>query len=247
VVRFTTLIAVESFKMTIAYYIRDEKNAHRIDEILGQAGLDSEGFSTETALLRSMQRRSFSLILVDAGMESHAEQRIFSWLSCRNGDCTPVVMMSDACSANRVADVLDAGVDDFIAKPIEAVELVARLRAALRRRKNSAGGKIVEFAGYRLDMDSGTLTFQGALIELTAREFNIAWLLFSSNGQYLSRETISVAVWGVSSDIANRTIEQHVYMLRKKLQLSKVRGVTIRTGYAQGYRLEYLHDESAAA
>jgi DNA-binding response OmpR family regulator len=238
---------VESFKMTIAYYIRDEKVAHHIQKILDHAGLDCEGFSTETTLLRSMQRRSFSLILIDAGIESHVEQRIFSWLNCRNGDCTPVVMMSDACSANRVAEALDAGLDDFIVKPVESVELVARLRAAVRRRKGHTVGKIIEFGGYRLDMDSGTLTFQGALIELTAREFNIAWLLFSSSGQYLSRETISVAVWGVSSDIANRTIEQHVYMLRKKLQLSKVRGVTIRTGYAQGYRLEYLQDVSAVA
>jgi DNA-binding response OmpR family regulator len=233
--------------MTIACYIRDEKVADSTLELLAHAGLDCEAFSTETALLRSMQRRSYALILVDVGMESHAEQRIFSWLSCRTGDCAPLIVMSDNCSAERVANVLDAGADDFIAKPIEAVELVARLRAVLRRRKNQSAGKTVEFGGYRLDMGAGTLTFHGNLIELTAREFNIAWLLFSSSGQYLSRETISVAVWGVSSEVANRTIEQHVYMLRKKLQLSKTRGVTIRTGYAQGYRLEYLSDVAAAA
>ncbi|HXA47546.1 MAG TPA: response regulator transcription factor [Burkholderiaceae bacterium] len=233
--------------MTIACYIRDENVAQSIQEVLAEAGLDCEGFGSETALLRSMQRRRFSLILVDAGAESEAEQNILSWLNCHVRDFTPLVMMSDACSGDRVANMLDAGADEFIAKPVAAVELVARLRAMLRRNKRQTVGKIIEFGGYRLDMDHGTLTFQGALIELTAREFNIAWLLFSSSGQYLSRETISVAVWGVSSDIANRTIEQHVYMLRKKLQLSKSRGVIIRTGYAQGYRLEYLDDVSTAA
>jgi DNA-binding response OmpR family regulator len=68
----------------------------------------------------------------------------------------------------------------------------------------------------------------------------MAWLFFSSPGVYFSRNTISIAIWGVNRDIANRTIEQHVYKLRKKLKLGVERGLIIRADYTQGYRLELL-------
>jgi len=224
--------------MTIACYIRDEKLTRSIQEILSRAGMECEGFLSETSLLRTMRRRNFDLILVDTGFETNAEERIFSWLNCRTGESTPVVVMSSSRSADRVAYALDAGADDFIAKPVDPVELIARLHAVIRRCKRQPENRTIELAGYKLDQDNGTVTDHGVAVELTPREFTMAWLLFSSRGQYLSRETISVAIWGVGSDIANRTIEQHVYKIRKKLHFSEERGVTIRTGYTQGYRLE---------
>jgi len=75
----------------------------------------------------------------------------------------------------------------------------------------------------------------------------MAWLLFSNLGHYLTRKTISVAIWGVAEEIAGRTIEQHVYKLRKKLGLGTERGVTIRTAYARGYRLELCSETQTAA
>jgi len=233
--------------MTIACYIRDEKLTRSIQEILSRAGMECEGFLSETSLLRTMRRRSFDLILVDTGFEASAEERIFSWLNCRTGESTPVVVMSSSRSADRVAYALDAGADDFITKPVDPVELIARLHAVIRRCKRQPENKTIELAGYKLDQDTGTLTDHGVPIDLTPREFTMAWLLFSSRGQYLSRETISVAIWGVGCDIANRTIEQHIYKVRKKLNFSEDRGVTIRTGYTQGYRLEYTEMHVAVA
>jgi len=64
---------------------------------------------------------------------------------------------------------------------------------------------------------------------------------------YISRETIGMSLWSSDSEVAGRTIEQHVYKLRKKLQLGTERGVSIRTAYGQGYRLELLGQQAAAS
>ena len=224
--------------MTIACYIHDNAISQEVQSALASAGFDCERFLSETALLRTLRRRSFDLILVDTGIEPPAEERVFSWLNCRTGESTPVVLLSSALGADRVAFALDAGADDFIAKPFSPIELVARVHAILRRCNRRSFHRAIEIAGFTLDRESCRFFDRGTPIELTQREFTMAWLLFSSPGVYHSRETISTAIWGVDSEIAGRTIEQHVYKLRKKLRLSEERGVMIRTAYTQGYRLE---------
>ena len=79
---------------------------------------------------------------------------------------------------------------------------------------------------------------EGEPIRLTTREFAIAWLLFSRPGEYASRRHIAGAVWSSSEDIVGRTLEQHIYKLRKKLDLSGQHGIHLRTMYAHGYRVE---------
>jgi DNA-binding winged helix-turn-helix (wHTH) protein len=137
-----------------------------------------------------------------------------------------------------VARALDAGVDDFIMKPVNPIELCARLRAVHRRRRQTAQSRTISLAGYVLDRTTSTVTNRGIPVTLTAREFSMAWLLFSNPGTCLSRSTISLAVWGVQADISWRTLEQHIYKVRKKLELSAERGVSIRTLYSMGYHLE---------
>ena len=87
--------------------------------------------------------------------------------------------------------------------------------------------------------EAASSAYDGAPVELTPREFTMAWLFFSSPGVFISRGTIGASIWSADSDVAGRTIEQHVYKLRKKLLFGVERRVIIRTSYSQGYRLEY--------
>ncbi len=75
-------------------------------------------------------------------------------------------------------------------------------------------------------------------IDLTPREFAVAWILFSRCGEYVSRRQMAGAVWSSSDDIVGRTLEQHIYKLRKKLELNGTRGVQLRAVYARGYQLD---------
>jgi DNA-binding response OmpR family regulator len=139
---------------------------------------------------------------------------------------------------------LEAGADDFIRRPCEPDLLVARLNAVLRRtnRSNGVVKRSIAMQGFTLDREAGVLLDRGVPVDLTPREFTMAWLFFSAPNTYMSRETISTSIWGVDSEITNRTIEQHVYKLRKKLSLGASRGIRIRTAYTRGYRLELCEE-----
>jgi DNA-binding response OmpR family regulator len=162
------------------------------------------------------------------------------------GGSTPVLVICEVRNAEWVADALNAGADDFMIRPYEPIELLARINAIRRRSNRTLVGRTIELAGITLDRETNKFSYKSVPIEVTPREFTMAWLLFSTPGIYVSRETIGTAIRGLNSEIAGRTIEQHVYKLRKKLQMGTERGVTIRTAYNQGYRLELTSQEQAS-
>lgn len=233
--------------MRIACHILSDDSFNHVQGALARAGFDCDRFLSETTLLRMLRRERYDLILVDTDAGGLDEKNIYSWLNCRTGESTPVVLLSSACTAQQVALALEAGADDFIRRPVDPAVLIARLHAVLRRANRSSTRRLIELQGFTLDREACTFFDRGVPVDLTPREFTMAWLFFSSPGTYLSRETISVSIWGVDSEIASRTIEQHIYKLRKKLNLCAERGVRIRTAYTKGYRLELCSEVEVEA
>ncbi len=228
--------------MSIACLITNDAVYDGVSNLLHTAGLDCRRFHSETALMRGLCREHTALVVIDTANDARLEERILSWVSHRTGERTPVVMMCANAAAQRIARALDAGVDDFVSPLIDPLELVARLRCAATRAQRDTLMSTLSLGDFTLDRSSGQVFDRGTKVPVTAREFAMAWLFFSNRGKTLSRETISVAVWGVGEDITHRTMEQHVYKLRKKLRLCGARGVTIRALYSQGYRLEVAVD-----
>jgi DNA-binding response OmpR family regulator len=226
--------------VNIACCVPDRQSFTQLQAVLARAGFACEHFLSEALLLRALRRHAFDLILVDVGGTQPDKESLLSWLNCRIDEHMPVIMLSPPVAAEQVAFSLDAGADDFIEKPYEAIVLVARIHALLRRVNRKSVRRTIALYDFVLDRGANSLQDRGLAIELTPREFTMAWLFFSTPGKYISREAISTAIWGVGSDIAGRTIEQHIYKLRKKLNLGSERGVMIRTAYTQGYRLELL-------
>jgi len=231
--------------MEIAVYIRNDAVLEQVRMVLMRAGFKCNHFSSDTALLRGLRRENFDLILVDMPIEPKDDDSIISWLSLRATGNTPVLVTSPVRNAFLTAMVLNSGADDFVHRPFEPIELIARIHALLRRITQRSNRMKIELAGFALDREAVTFNYQGAPIELTPREFSMAWLFFSSPGVYISRQTMSKSIWNADSEIAGRTIEQHVYKLRKKLQLGPERGVILRTAYSQGYRLEVCGQEES--
>jgi len=223
---------------TIGGFIRSEVVHARLSAVLSHAGFAYQHFSSENALLRTVGRRNFDLLLFDIGDDLAGTEQFVSWMNCRSGDSTPVIALSGGVGAEFCAVALDAGANDFLHARFEPVESVARIRAVLRRSGVRPASRHIVFGGFALDREASRITYEGEAILLTPREFTMAWLFFSSPGVYISRNTIGSAIWSADSEIAGRTIEQHVYKLRKKLQLGIERNVMIRTAYSQGYRLE---------
>lgn len=230
--------------MRIACHIRCARVYDEVREVLCTAGFECHHFTSEIPLLRALRRDAFDLILADTESDPLDGQLFYSWLNCRTHNSIPVVLLSSALDARSMALALDAGADDFINRPCDPAVFVARLRVVLRRARPSIPGGVVNVMGFTLDKAAERLSDRGMPVELTPREFGLAWLLFTAPGKYLSHQTISVAIWDAAEEIARHSIEQHVYKLRKKLNLSPGRGVQIRNAYTRGYCLE-LSEEAA--
>jgi len=231
--------------MNIALCMRDHFIGAQVSDLMVREGFGYELFRHESALMRVLRHRGgIDLALIDIGLEPSVEENVFSWLSCRTGETVPVLLVSSHWNAQRVALALEAGADDCIAKPFDGVELVARMKAVLRRAGGAGRAERtrLDMAGFTLDKSHGILLDRGKPVALTPREFALAWMFFSNPGARITRESISLAIWGADKDIANRTIEQHVYKLRKKINLDATRGVALRTTYGQGYRLELVEE-----
>jgi DNA-binding response OmpR family regulator len=235
--------------MKIACCFRDAALASKFAERLVRNGLHPELHTHEVDLMRSLRRRAdIALAVVQVGTCSKQEDGILSWLSCRAGESVPVLLVAPHWTAERIAAALEAGADDCMVRPFDFSEALARIRALMRRAGSAAAGRApLEVAGFVLDPRRRAATDQGAAVALMPREFALAWLLFANVGRNLSLQAISMSVWGTDKDVAKRTLEQHVYKLRKKLNLGAARGVVLRTTYGQGYRLDVCEQRLAPA
>lgn len=142
----------------------------------------------------------------------------------------PVLMLTArAGEADRVGG-LDAGADDYITKPFSAAELVARLRAVLRR---LAPPSSLEVGDLRIDMEAAEVTRGGGRIELTRREFDLLAFLAANPGRVFTRAELLDKVWGLDFEGGERTVDQHVAQLRSRLGewlVETVRGRGYRIG-----------------
>ncbi len=155
----------------------------------------------------------------------------------RNRGISSAVLMLTALDAvpDRVRG-LDAGADDYLAKPFAFSELVARIKAVTRRHAG-LGREVREFHGIRLDPRSRRVTVGGSEVELTRKEFDILELLMNHEDHVLSKERILAHVWGDDASPGSNLVEVHVARLRRKLAdtpdgdcISTVRNVGYRFG-----------------
>ncbi|WP_343660786.1 response regulator transcription factor [Ralstonia sp.] len=194
-----------------------------------------------SALLRARQTAFFDFLMIDAQLFSTAGRLVLSWCECNADMCWPTLVFGHFIERQEMRTIFDTGVDDMVVGDFAAEELRARVRRILRRidRKAQAAdsGVHIVVGPYRLYRLTRIAMLNDTPIRLTAREFATAWLLFSSLGALLSRQQIASAVWGTEASVAERSIEQHIYKLRKKLCLGEATGVDLKTVYSRGYQL----------
>jgi len=149
----------------------------------------------------------------------------------------PVIMLTaKAEEVDRVVG-LEVGADDYVVKPFSPRELVARVKAVLRRAKEPAGPSVRRIGDLEVDEARHLVAVKGMQVELTAKEFGLLSALMRANGRVLNREQLLEAVLGYSSavEIESRTVDVHVRRLREKLGSEARRIVTVK---GVGYRFE---------
>lgn len=158
----------------------------------------------------------------------------------RKKQITAAVIMVTALNAigDRI-DGLDAGADDYLAKPFEIDELLARIRAVLRRPREIKPRFVLTYSDLNYDCNQCTLTNHIQTITLSKREGALMELFFKNQNQILSREQILARVWGPDNIVEEGNIDNYIYFLRRRLKAMQTKAV-IKTIRGIGYRLEEI-------
>lgn len=149
----------------------------------------------------------------------------------------PIVMLTaKAEEVDRVVG-LEVGADDYLVKPFSPRELMARVKAILRRAQEPPGVSVKRVGGLEIDEEKHQVVVKGTIVELTAREFGLLRALVWAEGRVLSRERVLEAVWGYANaaEIESRTVDVHIRRLREKLGSEARRIVTVK---GVGYRFD---------
>ncbi len=216
--------------------VDDEKN---IVEAI-RYNLEKAGFRTLTAAdgkraLELARRELPDLITLDVMLPEHD-----GWEVCRllrqdpRTRRIPVVMLTVKGDESDTIVGLELGADDYMTKPFSPKELVARVKAILRRAKEPASEETVTAGGLRVDFGKHLVWVKDKPVELTAKEFELLRALLEAKGRVLGREFLLDRVWGLeqSLEIETRTVDVHIGQLRKKLKGEAKRLVTVKgTGY----------------
>jgi DNA-binding response OmpR family regulator len=205
-------------------------------------------FDDDVQLARAMNREDFDAILLDSSAGLDPTRPLLARQACFADRAAPLIVVGEFPDRESIELAFSLGADEVVLSPIYYGELQVRTRLASRRfqmPRSLHGPDQTEFGAYRLDRRSGSVLISGEPVRLTAREFAVAWLLFSRHGEYVTRRQIAGIVWSSSEDIVGRTLEQHIYKLRKKLALGGANGAQLSTMYAHGYRIEAASQQPA--
>ena len=154
----------------------------------------------------------------------------------RTWTTVPIIVLSAVGDETEKVAALDAGADDYVTKPFGVDELLARLRAALRRAEPSTE-PVVEVGGLRIDLEAREVTLEGERVQLTPHEYELLTLLARHEGKLLTHQMILREVWGEAYAGESHYLHVYVSQLRRKLEPDPARPRTILTEPGVGYRL----------
>ena len=203
--------------------------------------LTREGYSVEHATdgesgLERAAGEAFDLILLDVMLPRLGGFDVLKDLRKRNVE-TPVIMLT---ARGQVVDKvvgLKLGADDYVTKPFEMVELLARIEAKLRRAPTAPHPtEGYQFGGIRMDFRRAEITREGEPLELSAREFQLLKYFIEHRGATLTREELLNEVWGYNAMPSTRTVDVHVAWLRQKIEPNPRHPQFILTVHGMGYK-----------
>lgn len=222
--------------------VEDEKLlSNAICRLTEDAGYFTDAVYSGTEALYYIEEAAYDLIILDIMLPELDGLQVLQRLR-QKGVNTPVLMLT---AKNTIPDKvcgLNAGADDYMTKPFDTEEFLARIRA-LTRRTGDIAVCTLTFGDLCLNLNSASLQCGSNAVQLTKKEFEVARFLLSHSKMTITKESLIVHVWGPESDATENNAEAYISFLRKKLKYLKSH-VSIRNVHKIGYRLEANHAES---
>ena len=229
---------------------RADRNRRRILFVEDEPGLVmtltdrlvKEGYGVESAQdgesgLTKASSEPFDLIVLDVMLPRKDGFEICRALRAR-GVTTPVIMLTARGQLVDKVVGLKLGADDYVTKPFEMIELIARIEAHIRRseKSSSASSDVYQFGDMRVDFRKAETYRGGEPVELSAQEFKLLRYFIENKGTVLSRQRLLDEVWGYNAMPSTRTVDVHVAWLRQKLEANARRPQYILTVHGMGYK-----------
>ncbi len=228
--------SVEQTRSVRVLVAEDEPRlAALLEQALSEAGWQPTVVSDGVAALAAARRGGLDVVLLDWMLPGLEGPQVLQALRAE-GYSTPVLMLTARSALADRVNGLEVGADDYLAKPFELAELLARLRA-LHRRANPTAVVALRAGDLVVDPAARQATRAGQLLTLSAREFDILTVLLEHAGQFVSRYTILEEVWDGNTDVASNVIDVHIAKLRAKVDTPFGR-IAIQTARGVGYRLD---------
>jgi DNA-binding response OmpR family regulator len=213
----------------------DLKQAELIRRYLEREGHLTVVVHDGRAAIDEARRRSPDLLVLDVMMPKVDGLDVCRVLRA-DGD-VPIIMLTARATEDDLLLGLDLGADDYLTKPYNPRELVARVRTVLRRTRSRAEGEVYRVGELEIDPSRHEIRLAGRLVEVTPAEFKILACLAASPGRAFSRQQLLEHAFGFDHYVFDRTIDVHVMNLRKKIEPSPGPPAYLKTVYGVGYKL----------
>ena len=222
------------------YLLEDDASIRKlVVYALESQGFQAQGFERPSAFWAAMDKAVPRLVILDVMLPEEDGLSVLRALRLKNATASlPVMMLTAKNTEYDRVQGLDLGADDFLSKPFGIMELLARVRALLRRAESKKAAPEYRAGSLRVDPDRHEVRLDGESVSLTYKEFLLLCQLMEHRGLVLSREVLLDRVWGLGAERENRTLDVHIRTLRSKLGPEGARIQTIR---GVGYRFS---DES---
>ena len=194
--------------------------------------------------VRALSERDYQLVVLDWMLPGMSGLEITRWIRSREDfNVTPILMVTAKVEPEHIAAGLDAGADDYLPKPFDTLVLMARVNALMRRHQwlgqqnqEVMPSSVITVGALELRPDQYEITLDGVKMELTKSEYKLMECLMGNQGKVLSRESLIKEIQGDGVNVVGRTVDTHVFGLRKKLGVHSEMIETIR---GIGYRVKY--------
>ena len=219
------------------YYVEDDNSIREIVlYTLHSMGFEAQGFADGQSFLQALNAQRPELIMLDVMLPDIDGVELLKTIKrqVKTSDL-PVIMATAKGAEIDKIQALDLGADDYLAKPFSMMEMVARVKAVLRRYKKEEP-KLLTAGNLTIYENSHVVKENDRTVELTYKEYELLALLLKHQGRVYSREQILDLIWGHDYDGENRTVDVHIRTLRAKLGDS---AQLIKTVRGVGYKLEY--------
>lgn len=226
-------------KLDVAILEDEKAQSDLLESWLLPDNYNCRTFNRGQSLLDDLHNSTFDLMLIDWELPDIEGPDVMQKIRTDLKLDTPIIFITSRDSEEDIVTALNLGADDYLVKPVRQFEFLARIKATTRRiLTEPANSQAIAYPPYNFNPNNQSATVNGNPVELSSKEFELAYFLFTNEGKLIERKEILSTVWKHEAELNTRTVDTHISIIRKKLSINPKNNWRLKSVYGHGYRLE---------